>query len=185
MHIDTHSVTAEELLRMPEKPGYSFELDQGRLIQMPKSGALHGIVGMRLVTALLPFVDEHRLGVLFPQDTGFKLASRPDTVRGPDLSFVTRERIAAIGFPDGLWPGAPDLAVEVKSPSDTRPKLASKAREYLSYGTRLVWVIDPKRREVIVFRPNAIPLTLTSGDELDGGDVVPGFRFQVSRLFEA
>ena len=184
MHQETHTVTADELLRMPEEPGCSYELVQGRLIQMPKPGALHGIVGMRLVAALLPFVEERGLGALFPQDTGFKLATRPDTVRAPDLSFVGRDRVASIGFPEGFWPGAPDLAVEVKSPNDTWSELARKANEYLMFGTRLVWVIDPKRRHVVVFRPDALPATLTSGDELDGGDVVPGFRFPVSRLFE-
>jgi Uma2 family endonuclease len=97
---------------------------------------------MRLVSALVRYVEEHRLGVLFPQDTGFKLTSDPDTVRAPDLAFVGRE-IALIGFPEGFWPGAPDLAVEVRSPDNSMRDLAEKAREYLRFGSRLVWIRSP------------------------------------------
>jgi Uma2 family endonuclease len=136
------------------------------------------------VSALLRYVEEHRLGVLFPQDTGFKLTSDPDTVRAPDLAFVGRDKIALTGFPEGFWPGAPDLAVEVRSPHNSMRELAEKAREYLSFGSRLVWIIDPRKQEVMVFQRRQEPVTLSRGDVLSGGDVVPGFELPVARLFE-
>jgi Uma2 family endonuclease len=176
-------MTADELFRMPDD-GYWYELVQGRLIKMSPPGALHGLVGIRLQTALDQFVRAQKLGVVFPQDTGFKLASNPDTVRAPDGAFVRRERIASTGIPIAYWPGAPDLAVEVRSPSDRRSELRHKALEYLRHGARLVWVIDPAKRDVVVFRPGAAPVTLTSDDELDGEDVVAGFRFSLRQLFE-
>jgi Uma2 family endonuclease len=176
-------VTADELMRMPDD-GYSYELVQGRLIRMPKPGALHGIIGTRLFSALIRVVEEHDLGAVFPQDTGFKLTANPDTVRAPDLAFVTRDRVASVGFPEGFWPGAPDLAVEVRSPHDSLRELAAKAGDYLSHGSRLVWLIDPRRQEVTVFRPGHEPVTLVRADTLSGSDVVPDFQLPVVRLFE-
>ena len=183
MDPDTGLVTADDLTRIPDD-GYSYELVQGRLIRMPKPGALHGIVGMRLVSALVRYVEERALGVLFPQDTGFGLTSSPDTVRAPDLAFVNRERVASVGFPEGFWPGAPDLAVEVRSPHDSMRELTDKAGEYLTYGSRAVWILDPRKKEVTVFTPGAEPVALTRDDSLNGGEVVPGFELSVARLFE-
>lgn len=177
-------VTANDLLRMPDD-GYSYELVRGQLIRMSKPSPWHGVVGIRLQTDLYQFVEARKLGQVFPQDTGFKLASNPDTVRGPDIAFVRRERILVIGIPKkGFWPGAPDLAVEVRSPNDSRPKLVEKANEYVRYGTRLVWVIDPERQGVVVFRPGQPAAIVKGEEELNGDDVVPGFRFRVKRLFE-
>ena len=183
MYAEPHFVTADDLFRMPDD-GYSYELVQGRLIRMSKPSPRHGLIGMRLGAALYRFVEERGLGATSAHEAGFKLATNPDTVRGPDVWFVRRERIPLGGLPDSYWLGAPDLAVEVRSPSDTRAELMEKAAEYLRCGARLVWVIDPKQQSVTVSRPEATPAILTSGDELDGGDVVPGFRFRVSRLFE-
>jgi Uma2 family endonuclease len=183
MEPDTGLVTADDLMRMPDD-GYSYELVKGHLIRMPKPGALHGIVGTRLFSALIRVVEGHQLGALFPQDTGFKLADTPDTVRAPDLAFVGRDKIASTGFPEGFWPGAPDLAVEVRSPHNSVRELTEKAREYLSFGSRLVWIIDPRQQQVMVFRPGREPVTLSRGDILSGADVVPGFELPVARLFE-
>jgi Uma2 family endonuclease len=176
-------VTADDLMRIPED-NWTYELEQGQLIQMPKPGVVHGYVGTRLYSPLAEFVEERTLGVVFPQDTGFLLTSNPDTVRGPDLSFVSESRFRAAGLANGFWPGAPDLAVEVRSPNDRWPGLVRKANEYLRYGSRLVWVLDPDRKVVVVFRPSGNPATLTAADALDGGDVVPGFQLAVSRLFD-
>ena len=180
----THLVTAEEFLRMPDEAGYSHELVQGRLIKMPKPSALHGFVNWRLERALVRYVDEHELGIASAADMGFMLTKDPDTVRAPDVWFIRRERIPPGGPPDFFWPGAPDLAIEVRSKTDRWPDILEKVDEYLRFGTQMVWVIDPKRLEAIVFRPGTEPITLTRADELDGGDIVPGFRFPVGRLFE-
>jgi Uma2 family endonuclease len=92
--------------------------------------------------------------------------------------------VASVGFPEGFWPGAPDLAVEVRSPHDSLRELSEKAGEYLSHGSRLVWIIDPRRREVTVFRPGHEPVTLARTDTLSGADVVSGFELPIARLFE-
>lgn len=176
-------VTADEFIRLPED-NWTYELAQGRLIQMSKPGARHGIVVMRLCIPLARFVEDHGLGVVFPQDTGFLLATSPDTVLAPDISVITHERARTVASVTGFIPGSPDLAAEVRSPNDRWPQLVSKANEYLVHGSRLVWVIDPERRLVAQFRPDSVMSTLTTADVLDGGDVVPGFQLAVSRLFD-
>ena len=176
-------VTAEEFFRMPDD-NYSYELVRGRLIQMPKPSPRHGFVATGIGVALYTFVTAHDLGVVLTNEVGFMLASDPDTVRAPDISFLRRDRIPATGLPDFFWPGAPDLAIEVRSKTDRWPDVLEKVDEYLRFGTQMVWVIDPKRLEVMVFRPGTEPITLARADELDGSDIVPGFRFPVRRLFE-
>lgn len=183
MDPNTGLVTADDLMRIPDDR-YSYELVKGRLIRMPKPGALHGVVGTRLFSALIRRVEENDLGVVLPQDTGFKLTDDPDTVRAPDLAFVSRDKVTLTGFPEGFWPGAPDLAVEVRSPHDSMRDLTDKASEYLTYGSRFVWILDPRKKQVTVFTPGADPVMLTRDDSLNGGEVVPGFELSVARLFE-
>ena len=179
---ETRAITAEELFRMPDD-GYKYELVAGRLRKMSPPGSLHGVVGMRLAIALGAYVEQHELGVLFAADTGFKLASNPDTVRGPDVAFVARERIPAGGIPTGYWPGAPDLAVEVMSPTDRRSEIDEKIDEYLRSGVRMVWFVEPPPRRVTVHRPGTQPVVLDETDMLDGADVLPGFSYPLGRLF--
>jgi Uma2 family endonuclease len=179
---ETRAITADELLRMPDD-GYKYELVAGRLRKMTPAGSLHGVVGMRLAIALGAYVDDNHLGVLFAADTGFKLASNPDTVRAPDIAFVARERIPAGGIPTAYWPGAPDLAVEVLSPTDVRSEIDEKIDEYLRSGVRLVWFVNPFERRVTVHRPGKRPLVLEERDAVDGDDVLPGFSYPLVRLF--
>jgi len=179
---ETRAITADELLHMPDD-GYKYELVAGRLRKMTPAGSLHGVVGMRLAIALGAYVDDQHLGVLFAADTGFKLASNPDTVRAPDIAFVARERIPAGGIPTAYWPGAPDLAVEVLSPTDVRSEVDEKIDEYLRSGVRLVWFVNPFERRVTVHRPGKRPLVLEEHNSVDGGDVLPGFNYPLARLF--
>lgn len=167
---------------MPED-NYSYELVRGRLIQMPKPSPRHGLMVMRVGMPLYRFVEERELGVVLIE-VGFSLTRDPDTVRAPDISFIRRERIPESGLPDFFWPGTADLAIEVRSKTDRWSAILEKVDEYLGYGSQMVWVIDPRQQNVVVFRPGIEPVTLTLGDELEGGDVVAGFRFPVSRLFE-
>jgi Uma2 family endonuclease len=132
---------------------------------------------------LAGYVKANRLGVCFGAETGFKVASDPDTVRAPDVAFVRRERIPERGIPKKFWQGAPDLAVEVLSPGDTYAEVTEKVEGWLDAGAWAVWVIDPKRRDVSVFRPMTDVTRLYDGDELDGGEVVPGFRCKVAEIF--
>jgi Uma2 family endonuclease len=116
-------------------------------------------------------------------EAGYVLASEPDTVRAPDASFVSTERISGAARRGPYVVGAPDLAVEVVSPGDTR-QVAEKVGEYLAAGARAVWVIDPRRRTVTTHLPGGDPVRLGPGETLDGGDYLPGFRLPVSEVFE-
>ena len=182
MDTRTRLVTADELLRMPDD-GYWHELVEGRVTTMSPPGFGHGICGARLQRALTEHVERDDLGVVAPQDTGYKLKSNPDTVRAPDVSFVAKLRLPAEGLPMSYWDGAPDLAVEVLS-SDDRPKeIAAKAREYLACGTRAVWVVDPRHRTVTVHRVNNEPIRLGEADALTDPDLLPGFSCRIADLF--
>ena len=116
-------------------------------------------------------------------ETGFLVERDPDTVRGPDVGFVRAERLLNIANPEKHLPFAPDFAVEVRSPSDQEDEVAEKAQMWLKAGSLLVWVADPERRTITVHRPDAEPVTLCENDEIDGGDVIPGFRCRVADFF--
>lgn len=178
----TPVLTAEDLLRVPED-GMQHELVQGRLTTMPPPGPIHGKRTMRLGWRLAQHVETHDLGVVFAAETGFQLASDPDTVRGVDIAFVSKARAEAVGEVEGYWPGAPDLAVEVISPNDTYTAVEEKVAEYLAAGSRAVWVVNPRRRTVTVYRSLAEIMLLTGQDILDGGEVVPGFQCLVGEVF--
>jgi Uma2 family endonuclease len=128
-------------------------------------------------------VKANKLGVVFGAETGFKIASSPDTVRAPDIAFVRRERIPESGIPKEFWPGAPDLAVEVLSPGDRIKAVEEKVGDWLASGASAVWVVDPKRKSVTVYRSLKDTQTLLEDDELDGQTVVPGFRCRVADIF--
>ena len=178
---ETRVITAEEFFWMPHD-GHKYELVEGKLLKMTPPGAEHGVVALRLGAAVGAYVDQHRLGVVLVE-SGFRLETDPDTVRGPDVSFVVRSRIPAGGIPKAFWPGAPDLAVEVMSPDDVRSEVEEKIEQYLATGVRQVWFVEPSKRRVTVHRPDVAPQILSESDTLDGGDLLPGFRYPLSRLF--
>lgn len=149
----------------------------------PPAGAAHGHIAATIATALRSFVREHRLGRVFAAETRFILAEDPPTGRGPDAAFVATSRIPPEGIPKGFWPGAPDLAVEVVSPSNTVQQFRDKVADYLAAGTRLVWVIEPGSRSVAIHRPGHPTVVSTTTDVLDGENVLPGFRLPVRELF--
>jgi Uma2 family endonuclease len=128
-------------------------------------------------------VKANPLGVVFGAETGFRLASNPDTVRAPDLAFVRRERIPAGGIPREFWTGAPDLAVEVISPSDRYTEVEEKVQDWLSAGTHMVVVVNPRTRAVTVYRAPTEVTRLTESDLFSGGDLLPGFTCRVSEFF--
>jgi Uma2 family endonuclease len=182
MAVVRREVTAEELLRMPED-GFRYELVRGELRQMTPAGNVHGRIGMNFGTALNNHVKAHSLGTVYAAETGFRLAGDPDTVRAPDVAFVSRGRIEAVGEVEGYWPGAPDLAVEVISPGDSHVDVEEKVFDWLEAGTRMVLTINPRKRSVTVYRSLADITVLTEKDVLDGGEVVPGFRLAVREVF--
>ena len=182
MSTTTQLMTADELLKLP-RGRFRYELVKGELKTMAPAGEEHGVVIMNLAVPLGQHVKANNLGVVFGAETGFKLASNPDTVRAPDIAFITRERIEREGISKGYGVGAPDLAVEVLSPSDRDVDVKTKVAEWLASGARIVWVVSPKRRTVTVHRALKDIKVLAAQDELDGEDVVPGFRYRVAEIF--
>lgn len=173
----------EDLYALPED-GMKHELQAGKLVSEPLPGSRHGRVALHVGALLDAHVRRRRLGVVLGNDSGFILSRSPDTVRGPDVSFVRRERFEGSEDLVGPFPGAPDLAVEVLSPSNAPATIHAKVGDYLAAGTRTVWVIDPEAETVVVYRSLLSPRTLGETDDLDGEEVVPGFRASVSELFE-
>lgn len=159
------------------------ELVGGYVVMEPPPGGEHGSFAMSLGCHVRDFVFRFRLGRVLGE-AGYILERNPDTVRGPDVSFVTQERWAAAPDKTGYFEGAPDLAIEIASPGDSRRRLTAKARSYLKAGGREVWVVWPKRRLVEVFRPGSPPQLLSENDTLDGGDLLLGFRLRVGLLWE-
>ena len=178
-------LTAEDLEVLPERPGVRYELHEGKLVEMPGAGGIHAAIVVRLVLLLHQFVTSRRLGFVFGDGLGYILRRHPDTVRIPDVSVVRRERVPAEGIPEGFWPGAPDLAVEIVSPHDRAEEVHERVRDYLVAGTRLVWVLWPKSRTVTVYWPDGTARELGPDEKLTGGDVLPGFDVTVSELFVA
>ncbi|MFL6254136.1 MAG: Uma2 family endonuclease [Pyrinomonadaceae bacterium] len=172
--------TASELFEMPDD-GFRYELVKGELRKMSPSGGEHGAVVWNLSGLLAPHIKG--IGQGFGAETGFKIASDPDTVRAADIAFVLRERIPETGIPKNFWELAPDLVVEVVSPGDTYSEVLEKVEDWLKAGVRAVWVVDSKRRSITVYRSMKDVMRLSEDDELDGGDVVPGFRCKVSEIF--
>ena len=175
-------VSAEELLDMPDD-GYQYELVRGELRKMAPAGARHSNIGMTVGTSLNFHVMSNNLGTVFGADGGFLLERNPDTVRAPDVAFVRRERMEEVGLMDSYWPGPPDLAVEVISPNDRYTEVVEKVEEWLKAGTRMVVVVDPRRKVAAVHRSGREPVTLAEGAVLDGDDVVPGWRMALGDIF--
>lgn len=182
MSVNIQPMTAEDLFMMRDD-GYRYELVKGELKKMTPAGSKHGNITIKLGAALAHYVEANDLGEVFGPDTGFKLAEAPDTVRAPDVTFVRKERIPAGELTEKFWPGAPDLAVEVISPSDTLYELDQKIEDYLAAGVKAVWIVNPRKRTVTVYRPKAAPQTLTEKEVLDGQDIVPGFQYSLAKLF--
>lgn len=177
-------MTAEELLRLPTGMGERYELVEGELRIMSPAGSRHGRIALRLGSFLEQAARQGRLGETFGAETGFVLSQHPDTVRAPDAAFVAAARIPAGGLPDGFFPGAPDLAVEVISPSEAAADINRKVTEYFQAGARLVWVVYPDMRQVVVFRSARASVALAADDTLDGGELIPGFACPVANIFE-
>ena len=176
------TVTAGELFRMPED-GYRYALIRGDLQRMTPAGFDHGAVIMNLAVPLGQHVETGRLGVVCGAETGFVLERQPDTVLAPDIAFVRRERIPAAGRPTAFWDGPPGLAVEVRSPGDTRQEVAGKVAAWLASGTLAVWVVDPSDASATIHLPRGTPRRLAERDTLDGGPLLPGFRLPVVDVF--
>ena len=175
-------ITADEFLMMPRSDGRQYELVQGVLSEKVAASLEHNSVSGLIYLALAGYVIPNDYGEVAPGDTGFRLASDPDTVRAPDVVWIAPGRVTAEeaqGFPALV----PDLVVEVKSPSNSYAYMAERAAMWLAYGAREVWNADYTRLAVTRYRPGHPPETLGETDTLDGGALLPGFSVPVWRLF--
>ena len=175
-------LTADDLLRLYSE-GVRGELIRGILCETMAAGQEHGEIAMRLGAALLGFIEPRGLGRVMGSDSGVWLDRDPDTVREPDVAFFSVGTIPVDLRVTGYAEVAPDLVVEITSPSDSHREVHDKAHMWLNHGVRLVWVVQPAKRTVDVYRPDEPVATLGGQDALDGLDVLPGFNCAVSAVF--
>jgi Uma2 family endonuclease len=161
-----------------------YELDEGRLVVMSHASAWSSLVATVFADRIRPFVRRGKLGVCLGPDGGMLLRRRPDTLRAPDFSFLGHDRFPQ-GFPRcGYFPGTPDFAIEVLSPSDRFANTVRKVHQYLRAGTRRVWVVEPEARTVVIFRPGQeIPEIVGPDGTLSGEGVLPGFTRSLAELW--
>ncbi len=159
------------------------ELVRGELREMSPAGARHGRLPARIARLLDAYAAQTGAGVTFGAETGFVLARDPDTVRAPDAAFVSKERFEAVGDTAKFWPGAPDLAVEVISPTDSFHEVQEKALEWTHAGSTAVLVLDPERRTATIYRAGGHAHVHTEQETLDLSDAVPGFELSITELF--
>lgn len=180
MSVETKLMTADELLAMPDDGAHRYELVDGELIEMSPSSPRHSNIALVIGAHLLRYVTDHRLGTAYGADCGFIIRRNPDTVLAPDASFVRIERAVDS---DGFFPGTPDLAVEVISPNDTYGEVDRKVATYLTAGTSLVIVVNPRNRTATITSPAGSRL-VTIAEAITGGDVVPGWELPMRELFK-
>jgi Uma2 family endonuclease len=173
-------VTAEDLFNYPDPKRYELVRGVPRVSEPP--GGVHGRLAGRIAARLLDHVERLGLGTVLVE-AGYVLERAPDTVHGPDVSFVSITRLPVDQIPEQFIPGPPDLAVEILSPGDRWSETEEKVADYLAGGARLVWLVDPRERRVMVRYADRPPRVLTDRDILDGEDVVPGFALDLAGLF--
>jgi Uma2 family endonuclease len=178
----TKLVTAEELMAMG--PDARYELIDGELHEMAPSGGEHGGIAWRLVRAIARFEPADDLVEGFIAESGFILARDPDDVVAPDAAYVRIDRLPPRSQRTGPLELAPDIAIEVLSPSDRPGYVQRKVQAYLRAGTQLIWIVDPAAQTLAVHMPGREPMFLKRDDVLDGAPVLPGFRMRISDLFD-
>jgi len=180
------TLRAADLAALPEG-GWLYELVAGRLVRMPPPNGRHGYLEAEIGGTLRAYSKAHGLGRVYVGETGFDLTlpGEPlETVLGADVAFLRTGRAPAEGDDEAYSAGAPDLVVEIASPSQYRPEMGVKAWLWLQRGARLVWVVWPQRHQVDVWTPGQdAPVSLTITDALDGGEVLPGLTYRLDDLF--
>ena len=180
---ETKLLTAYDLLRLYSE-GVRSELIRGVLHQTVATGIEHGEIAVNFAILMGTFVKAGRLGRVVGTDAGIWLERNPDTVREPDIAFISAEKIPLDTRVRGYAEVVPDLVVEIISPNDRPVAVYDKAQMWLRFGVRLVLLIDPDVRTVTVMPQDGPSQTLTDADTLDGGDVLPGFSCAVSDIFD-
>jgi Uma2 family endonuclease len=174
--------TAEELFELPSD-GLRYELIKGRLLMMSPAGGRHGRLAIRIALLLGNHVDAHRLGVVLAAETGFRLSVDPDTVLAADVAYVERRRYAGVANESHYLPLAPDLAVEVLSPSDRFARVEAKVLTWLDAGCRLVLVVDPESAAVHAYWSQQRIKIYQQHESIDCSEVVPQWILHVGEIF--
>ncbi|HEX7859069.1 MAG TPA: Uma2 family endonuclease [Verrucomicrobiae bacterium] len=173
--------TEAELQALPED-GFIHEVVNGELVMSPKNNPEHGFICTELSFALTTFVKREKLGAVSDSNTGFWMEN--ENCRAPDVSFVSKERLRGLKRPaKEFFRFAPDLAIEVLSPNNTRAEIHERLRDFFSSGTRLAWVIDPEMKSAEICYSLEKRKLVGPNGELDGETVVPGFRLKLAELF--
>lgn len=159
------------------------ELIRGEVMEMSPAGGRRGRIGMFVGAKLFEYVRSHRLGEVFNSDTGFIIGRDPDTVRAPDVAFVLAEHLPEGGLPEGFIPFAPDLAVEVVSPTDRWSAVEDKVQAYLKAGVRELWIIDPHHKAIQIVHDEETRRVVHQEETLTS-ELFPGFSLVLKDLFE-
>ena len=176
--------TEEALQGLPED-GFIHEVVDGELVMSPKNNFEHENIVGRLFAAMHDFNRRHRLGVVRGSSTGYWMHNR--NCRAPDISFIPKARLDQLAFKPAsrqFFPGAPDLAVEVLSPGNTRAEIHDRLRDFFASGTQLAWIIDPRNESVEVCHSLAQRNLVGPGGNLEGEHLLPGFLYPISDLFK-
>jgi Uma2 family endonuclease len=181
MSVTAQTITAEQLFEMGDIG--RCELVRGEVVHMAPAGAEHGDLAGEIFGRIWSFVRQHNLGKVFAAETGFIIARDPDTVRAPDVAFVGKDRLPRRPV-RGFFDGPPDLAVEVISPSDRLADVHEKVQDWLTAGTRSVWVVDPINRLIEVNRAGGQIFRLGPPEELRDEPTLPGLVLNIAELFE-
>jgi Uma2 family endonuclease len=177
-------IDAEEFQRLPDEPGYRLELVRGKVVRSPGPGPRHGQVATNVVLIVGGFVRQNDLGNLLSGGTSYVIERSPDTVRGPDVSFIARGRVSGDRLPDSYLERSPDLAIEILSPSNRPSELRQRMADLFRGGCREVWVLDPRRERVTVY--DGLDSSVTIGvDEDLTSSLLPGFRCRVGEFFRS
>jgi Uma2 family endonuclease len=174
------TLTLEQFAQLPGDDA-RHEMDAGTLITLPPAKSLHSRIARSVFIAIQACLDKAGLREAF-SEAGYVLSQEPLTIRQPDISVLGKDRIAATDA-DSYFQGAPDLAVEIVSPSDSAQDLESKVKQYLQAGAKQVWVLYPKTRNIYVFSGTQSPRILEENQTLEGGELLPGFSVKVADLF--
>ena len=174
-------MTIEEFSRLPDSEHK--ELVRGEVIESMPPSKEHGRIAAAIVTLLRLWVKQGAGGQV-GVESGFILAQNPGIIRAPDVHYVSDARIAADNEASAFWTIAPDLAVEVVSPSETADEVREKVRDFLAAGTPLVWTVHPRTREVVAHTADGLARTYSADDIVEHPDVLPGFACKVAELFE-